>query len=137
VNAAIDATVTVISSTLSKKVERFDATPADLGNLLLSSGSQAITTQIVATAITAETLQGLSGGTVSASDVVSDTADVSAVQMQIVTFATDNPGQVDGDVTEPIHSNWHLGGIYLGLAKLSCAGLIPDEINVSGGRVEE
>jgi hypothetical protein len=168
VNAAIDATVKVVSSTISKKIDRFDATPEDVNNLLNSPSFQSTTTKVVAAAIgpildaangstdvdallatvvsvtssiaeeasevvsgfdfdensadvsdlvtsfvtttvtatpiTAETLQGLSDGTVNSADVVSDTGDVSTVQTQIVTFATENPELVNGDVSDSIQT---------------------------------
>ena len=52
VNAAIDATVTVITSTIDKKIDRFDAAPEDVDSLLSSPSFQSTTTDVVATAIT-------------------------------------------------------------------------------------
>jgi len=166
VNAAIDASVKVISSTISKKKARFAATPTDVNNLLNSPSFQSTTTKVVAAAIgpvltaangatdvtallttvssvtssiaeeasevvsgfgfdagsadvsdlvtgfvtstvtatpiTAETLQGISDGTVSSGSVVTRTGDVSTVQVNIVNFATQNPTLVTGDVTQTI-----------------------------------
>lgn len=168
VNAAIDATVKVVSSTINKKVSRFKATPDDVNNLLNSPSFQSTTTKVVAAAIgpvldaangsadvdallttvasvttsiaeeasevvsgfdfnqtstdvsdlvtsfvttrvtatpiTTETLQGLSDGSVNSADVVTDTGDVSTVQTQIVTFATENPTLVNGDVSGSIQT---------------------------------
>lgn len=167
-NAAIDATVKVISSTVTKKVQRFKADANSVNSLLMSPSFQATTNKVVTTAITpiiaaadasgdadtllntvssvtrsiaeeasevvsgfdfgenstdvsdlvsgfvssvvtrtpitTETLQGISSGSVSASEVVSDSGDVSSIQTQIISFANDNPDLVDGDVTTTIQS---------------------------------
>ncbi|MFN3236736.1 MAG: hypothetical protein ACE37D_06725 [Pseudomonadales bacterium] len=52
VNAAIDATVTVITNTIETKMDRFNASTDDLNTLLTSPSFQSTATKVVATAIT-------------------------------------------------------------------------------------
>ena len=110
VNVAIDATVAVISNTLTKKKERFAATAQDLDGLLKSPSFQSTTSKVVSAAITPvlEAANASSDPSALLETVSSVTADIAEQTSEIAsgfTFSedsTDVSDLVSGFVTSNV-----------------------------------
>ena len=86
-----------LTSQASQVVSNFDygSNTPDVSNLVAGYVKQ---TETGGRTITASTVDAIQSGTMSIDDAVTNTGDVSTVQKNILTYATDNPDLVTGDV---------------------------------------